>query len=183
MLERGAVRVSPASAYRDPSLNPAIHDDELTISLQPHPDHVRLEAFTSSGQPKGVVHPANLSISAEARTNYYVYCLSSVLGSRLFLDFDSDACLVLTDPQRFFDLLMPAMRERLPRWSADGVSVTYIDPLTTPMREVNVFRNKHFRFAYQREFRVVWLPPENAANLPVVELGGLQDCCDLVTLG
>ena len=108
-----------------------------------------------------------------------------MLRSRLFLDFDYDACLVIRDPQRFFNLLMPAMSERLPRWSAGGVSVTYIDPLTTPMREVNVFANKHFRFAYQREFRVVWLPPENEASLPVidVELDSLRDCCDLVTLG
>jgi hypothetical protein len=45
---------------------------------------------------------------------------------------------------------------------------------------------KHFRYYYQREFRIVWLPPEptQAMSLTPVflDIGNLSDFCDVIDL-
>jgi hypothetical protein len=43
---------------------------------------------------------------------------------------------------------------------------------------------KHFRYAWQREFRLAWGPPNARDKLESVEFvwGPLDECCELLTL-
>jgi hypothetical protein len=150
MLEYGRIRIAPASSYKDSSLNLAIRDNELEFSVNPNPREITLHIFSGKGgKYKGPVKPLTYSMTAKSKTDYYVYCLSTRLTPRLFLDFEADACIVIINPEEF-------------------------DPFTW----------KHFRYSYQGEFRLVWLPETPQTNIECVHLkiDSLKDLCFLISL-
>lgn len=186
-FERGTIRICPADFYNDSSLNPAVADNELEISVEALPSEITMTVVDKTTQrPKGAVRPlSNVVITSRSLTNYYVYCLSVAFEPRLFLDFDADACLVITKPNIFREKLFRAFDEALSRWSGFAAPITYIDPLRALTGDPDVFTSKHFRYAYQKEFRVIWLPSTSIGQLDPVylKLGELSDCCELIQLG
>lgn len=169
----------------DPSLNSAIQDEELEIWVQPHPSSYKVESIDrNTNQKKEPLALLNNKITTRLQTNYYVYCLSLALAPRLFVDFEADACLIITKPVAFVNKLLEAMKSQLSDWISGGGAVSYIDPVR-PLKLIPepVFC-KHFRYSYQQEFRLVWLPPNLKNDLPCieVELGSLEDYCKLVCL-
>jgi hypothetical protein len=186
MCEAGSIRIAPAASYDDPSLNPAIRDQELELYIQPPPFAMRLEVIDhKTGKPKATFNPIGNKITKSANTNYFVYCLSTVLVPRLFLDFDADACVIITKPKDFIEQLVYAFEKRMPGWTAVGTPVNYIDPLHVRLNALDIFCQKHFRYTYQKEFRAIWLPSEPITKLdPVfVDMGKLADSCRLIGLG
>jgi hypothetical protein len=105
MVESGSIRIAAAASYDDPSLNPAIRDSELEISLISLPSEVHLEAYDGkTGQKKGTIIPVgNLKWTRKAGTNFYVYCLASRFDPRMFGDFEADGCVVIKNPVRFVE--------------------------------------------------------------------------------
>lgn len=185
-FQEGLIRISPASFYSDPSLNPAIRDDELELSIHGRGDRARVDVLDKKTlRPvRTIPLTGNLTVTARAPTNYYVYCLSAVLAPRLFSDFAADACLLITRPWVFFERLIGKFAEQLSDWDGFGSAVRYIDPLGAKVQDLNPFLAKHFRFTYQREYRMFWLPRQPATDLPhiCVTLGSLADCCELIDL-
>ncbi len=185
-FQEGAVRIAPASSYNDPSLNPAMRDDELVVNLQPNPHLGTLTVFDRyTLRPKGVLHPETLTVTRAAQTNFYVYCVAAGVEARLFLDFDADSCLVITDELRFLERFASAVGEILPGWSCVAGPVGYYDPLRTGLEHLSAFFSKHLRYCCQKEYRVVWVPPTDLQELDplYVRLGDLSDCTELVELG
>jgi hypothetical protein len=86
LYEDGRLKISPASAYADPSLNPAIQDDELAVSSFGQQSEVLIEAFDrNTGQRKAATRPiGNLKYTSRSKTDFYVYCMASNLDFRLF---------------------------------------------------------------------------------------------------
>jgi hypothetical protein len=185
-LEKGAIRINPASIYEDPSLNQAIRDTELELEVHAHPSDVKMEVYNgSSGALKAPIQPfGNVIYTLRSRTNYYVYCMSAVYDYRLFDDFGYDSCLIINNPREFIKRLIAEFKKVLPDWNGFAVPVTYYDPFNTTVDELNVFFCKHFRFAYQKEVRIMWLPPTPMTSLNPIDLqvGSLKDCCEMVTL-
>jgi hypothetical protein len=186
MITRGEVRISPAALYADPSLNPALRDDELALFIQPNPREFRMDVLDGvTRKYKGRIHAVDNKLFRRSQSNYYVYCLSKRLAPRLFVDFRADACVVIQDPKRFEAAVIAAMNEALPDWIGNGEAVMYLDPLNSTLDDLDVFTRKHFRFAYQREYRLVWLPRSNVkygvqALQPVfLSLNDLADYCSV----
>jgi hypothetical protein len=189
-LQEGGVLVSPATSYKDPSLNPAIRDDELSVTVYLVPDGLPL----SSPLPAEVVAAARASshtvtgVRAQAQTDYYVYCMCTLLVPRLFVDFEYDACLVITNPSSFLKRLIDAMQARLPDWTILKGNVTYLDPFLGPLTPspdpIGPYLHKHFRYAYQKEYRLAWLPSRPDWELEPIKLtlGKLTDVCQLLRL-
>lgn len=151
--KKGIIRISPATSYSDPSLNPAIQDDELRFIIQLNSSEFNLEVFDSkTGGSKGRMSPKQMQIIQKSVSNYYVYCLSSILVPRLFLDFDADSCLIIRNPQEFISKLLTAFKMKNPSWVGVAKDVKYLDPLNSTPNQVNVFSCKHFRYSYQKEF-------------------------------
>lgn len=160
MFERGAIRVAPASSYNDPSLDVARRDNELHVHW--------------NGQQ-------NKTIS-----DYLVYCVTFALKPRLFGDFsETDAALVIRDPARFFDKVDKAMSSALDfEWEGVVGAVKYIDPLRKPPENAERGFWKHFKYAYQLEWRFTWVPKDSRHVLQPVflEMGSLADISELVML-
>lgn len=74
--------------------------------------------------------------------------------------------------------------KELPGWSGYARPVKYLDPAKAKATDIDIFCTKSFRFAYQREYRLVWKPPAPKMGLPYlyVQVGSLHDCCKLIAL-
>jgi hypothetical protein len=184
--ETGAIRISPASRYSDPSLNRAIRDEELELSIYYHPSRAKNEILEEHADELNPPVPptGNVVYTLNAPTNYYVYCTAAEYAYRLFPDFEADCCLIINKPQIFIERLVRAMSVKLPGWRVFGTGVRYIDPMNTTKEELDIFFCKHFKYAYQKEYRIIWIPPAPQMTLTHidVEIGSLKDCCELVSL-
>ncbi len=184
-LNEKKIRISPASSYDDPSLNPAIRDEELELSICPLPSELKLKVYDgNTGEYKGDIQPENFVYTTRSITNYYVYCLSLSFAPRLFLDFDADACLVIRKPSEFQEMILSIFESKMQNWSGGGERVVYIDPLNWPTVDIDVFSSKHFRYAYQKEYRFIWLPPHSEHDLDNIwiEVPDIIDYCCLLNL-
>jgi len=180
-LQRGAHRICPASFYRDDALVSAIKDDELQFSRQTCNAYVEIidqeggrRTFPTAG-PAKITHTVN--------TDYYLACYAMALENRLFDDFDADACLVIHDIERYVNRLQEVIEPALPKWTWVPGVVQYHDPYNL-LKTPDVYFSKHMRYAYQREIRMIWVPPEPRIHLEPMhfEIGDLSSCCDLIRL-
>jgi hypothetical protein len=183
-FEKGKIRISPANYYNDSSLNRAIQDDELKLSIRlRHKKNEALERFPNDLQ-NPVPSVGSVIKVLEAPTNYYVYCMASEFSLRLFPDFEADACLIIRNPEIFINHLRNAVLEQLPGWASFAEGVKYIDPVNTTESEVDIFYAKDFKYTYQKEYRVFWRPltPIMKLDYLYIELGNLSDYCELIFL-
>lgn len=185
-LRTGALRLAPASSYSDPSLNYAMKDDELkftsTLCVR---DAFIQKIDERTGQRIGeriAMLPCNISLTSTLCTDYYPCCLAALFDFRAFDDFEADACLVIKELRPFVDRLLHAGFDKLPDWYARVDCVEYVDPFRKKPRDLRPFFTKHFRYTYQNEFRVVWVPPTPRHDLePVfIEMGPLLDLAELI---
>jgi hypothetical protein len=186
-LEKGILRIAPASSYTDPSLNLAQQDDELTISIFSLHSEIMLEVTDGkTGRPKGRITPkGNVKHTVSAHSNYYVCCLALSFDHRLFGDFEADCALIIKEPREFMNRLVPAFKKKLSGYDGRSQPVVYYDPLNSPPPEkLPVYFSKHFRFWYQQEYRFIWIPPSSyKAYDPIfVEMGSLEDICEIICL-
>lgn len=174
--ETGRIRLGPAASYSDPSLDVARRDDELNFQID-----IDTSFFPVIGPGACNIGP-RFPIRGSLSTNYYILCTSSCLRVRLFLDFDSEAGLVIRDPEKFKDRLSKAIARDLPQFSLTAKRVEYYDPLWVAPVEVKPIFSKHFRYAYQEEVRFAVMPPGPTSDLAPVflNLGSLKDIATIV---
>jgi len=183
--ERGSLRIQPASYFADPSHNLAVKDSELTrrISLVLSGEDVRKLVINPQDLPDQV-SDQRVDVQFTFPTDYHLYCLTTSVKPRLFVDFDAEACVIIRDRAAFTGLLQAKAAERLPHSSMTSGRAQYIDPLLPTSGRVFVPLCKHFGYEYQREYRFCWLPPRPAKQLTSVdvEIGSLKEIADLIVL-
>ncbi len=171
LYERGEAFVSPASSFKVADGDAARQDDELAMHWYRSGEKVEFRA-----------------------SDYYCWCCGSVYDYRLFWDFQrggkpADACLAIHNLDSFMDrfakavcAIPNAVRVRL-------APVLYYDPLAVSddPTEFAAYQDeviqcaKHFRFAYQWEFRVVIVLSDPSSLQPrKLELGSLKDIAELI---
>jgi hypothetical protein len=167
-LRAGRIRLSPASQYNDATAINAVRDDELNL---------RWFDKTLTAQ------------TAEVE-DYYALCMASQYDYRLFNDFGANSCVAIHNPTEFSNRLRAATAQhnstnpdRRIRALYDAPMI-YFDPfaLVAPETAAEVHFCKHFRFAYQTEFRFVLTPVDTSDMQPFfVELGSLEDIAEIVS--
>ncbi|WP_321402110.1 hypothetical protein [Maridesulfovibrio sp.] len=185
MLDRGSFLVSPASYYDDESLNIAVKDNELERKNLVSSHGVEINVLNGDGSKGESIQPIGpIEYRSIIETNYYVWCGSDLLQSRLFTDFECDACLVVTEPKIFIEKILDAVLSVRCGWADGYQMISYYDPLEYPSKDVDPLGYKHFRYWYQSEHRLIWLPPENVDKLEriFVEVGPLHDLAEIVTV-
>lgn len=184
-LKNGKIRISPASSYNDSSLNHAIKDDELNFTSQNHPSKLRMRLFDKDGNFKSNIEPLEGKLVFKSTTDFYVFCLSRILSPRLFVDFDNaDGCLVIKDSAKFIKRFAESFYENNDNYFGLLGVAQYVDPLFATIQEYDLYFSKHFRYAYQREFRFCFVPEKDVQQLETIELqlGCLEDCCELIKI-
>lgn len=181
-LEYGRLRISPASYYDSDEHNYARLDNELERFFKLNPrnkiiSEESLESTIGNGQTAGWTRIASPA-------DYLLYSMCSEYSSRLFGDFNSDACLVIFDPEKFLDKLISGVRQSLSGWDIESSHVSYYDPIRTDPKTISVPKFKPFRHTYQNEMRLICIPPKPVVKLQhlEIEIGSLTDCALLVDL-
>ncbi|WP_144011896.1 hypothetical protein [Geobacter sulfurreducens] len=186
ILKYGRIRIAPASFYKDPSLNSAIQDNELEFTAHVHPSKVDFKVIDqSTGKPIDNITPSgNISFKTVSTTDFYVFCAAASYGPRLYLDFNADCCLVIKEPNKFADKVVSQLKLKHPDWKGAFSQVYYLDPLNYGPKDVNMFLSKHFRYAYQNEWRIIWHPRASVSKLePIfIEVGNCEADCELLKL-
>ncbi len=186
-LDVGTFRIASANYYRDPSLNFAIQDSELEFTEELYGAKVHYppnrDYSIPENQWKEMPIIGNVKSTRRLPGDYYVACFAQSYEYRLFDDFGYEACLVIKDIRRFIDAVGWCVHEQLPGWKFLLGPVEYRDPYH-PAENIDLFFCKHFRYAYQREFRFVWQSPKPIEELKPIylELGPLNDYCELLGL-
>jgi hypothetical protein len=173
LYERGEAFIQPASTFNGMSGDTARQDDELTVQW----------------------HRAGGKIEFRA-SNYYCWCCGSVYDYRLFWDFrdgqtgkPGDACLAIHNPDAFVQRFAAAIKGTPDIVRLRLTPVLYYDPLAVSdnpiafaaYQDEAIQCMKHFRFAYQWEFRVVIIPADPSSLEPFkLNLGPLKDIAELI---
>ena len=184
LLDRGFIRIAPATIYNDSSLCAAIADDELSYDIESAivgVDLYKVDPFKARlSDVYGEAKPYSQKLSAA--TNYYVWCASLGANLRLFEDFNADCVFVIKDVGEFSRRLLAALRECLEGWRFSPCVVSYFDPYHPPEVARSVFSCKHFKYMYQNEIRYVFIPPEPLKVLEPIflTLGPLHDIAELI---
>lgn len=183
LFERGALRVQSASYYATPNHNGAIRDDELTLPLSlalSREDIIKIVLNPQDVPDKPIEQ--RLDATYNAGTDYWLYCVTSAVEPRLFVDFQADACVIIKDKSRFQKLLTLQSAANFPDTGHIHGQAIYVDPLRPSTAKIDVPMSKHFRYEYQREYRFVWRPLKPMANLAHIdlEIGSLKDIAELV---
>jgi hypothetical protein len=176
-LLTGHIRISPASSYDDDAKLRAVKDRELLRTTYHVPDGVELV----TGEHELVKPVKAIEQITKSPTDYFMYCVSMRYSRRLFNDFRADSCLLIYDVDEFINRLIEAVKRKFSDFAVTGESVMYFDPFDC--REVsNVFFMKPFSYAYQSEFRLIWLPPSPVERLEAffVQIGSLENCAELI---
>jgi SEC-C motif len=194
MLKDGSIRVMPASSYFDPSLNAAIRDNELELTALSLPEEIKSEDFYNNIEVSVAGKKGKLGDFAEivgnwkytkiSNTDFYVYCLAYEHSYRMFGDFEADCGLVIKNPKDFLQKLSESFANKFPNYALYQRSVKYYDPLNVEKNNLPFYFSKHFGYAYQKEYRVIWMPPEKTLELEPIflELGNLENCCEIIRL-
>jgi|CXWL01.1.fsa_nt_gi hypothetical protein len=179
-LNKGRLRICANTFFSNPALNAGMHDVEGMIEVIVTPSdqawHLR-----SEGQkvPPGLETFRN---TQHATSPYYMWCCSEVFRPEIAANFEGDACLVIKDSKRFARKFALAMRAELGFGTRAGI-ITYVDPLNAKLGRYDVPFAKHFRFAYQHEYRFVTMVTHGHRLEPIfIEIGAMSDYAELHTI-
>lgn len=159
MHRLGEIRIAPASTFSDGSLLSAQRDFEVLREFIIPTAEMYIKGFRHA-EIEGVTYDISSSDVeiVEEMKDYFVYCLCREVDRRLPTDFKADAALVIHDRRAFQLRFFDALRERLRGWDMQNGEVTYFDPYTDYRRNKVLEITKHFRFHYQKEFRLLARP-------------------------
>jgi hypothetical protein len=185
MFHEGRIRLGPASSYADSSLGEAKHDVEGRVVQEIDVTQASFslvdEKDASRSTPLEVLRA---STHRNAPHDAYILCCAQRISPRLFHDFDANACIVIHDTHAFAERMAQATLQALPGWQLHHFGVEYYDPYSPRAAIAEPYYFKHFRYAYQHEYRYLWLPPTAIARLEprFVHLGSLADIAELIHL-
>ncbi len=185
LYRSGALRIQPATSFARTSHNRARQDDELKIPLSIIA--TRDDLLTVLSNPDDVppdMEHARVDVTMQLPSDYWLYCVSSALIPRLFVDYEAEACVIIRDRDRFTRMLQETSMQKLSGTTLRAGVVEYVDPLLPTSLVTAVAFTKHFRYSYQQEFRFCWLPPHNIdrAKHCDIEIGSIAEFSDLIVL-
>jgi len=184
-LSLGRLRIAPASSYDDPSLNPAQKDKELEHYAVTPNEQLKMKVYGRDANGNEMEIPVRkLELFRYMMVpDFYVWCCGLGYDARLFHEFAADAALIIHDQGAFCARLSDAVSRERPEYvRSDGI-VQYYDPHTVKREQLVPIFSKHFRYAYQNEYRLTWKVPAGEKLKPFfVELGPLTDIAIMVEL-
>jgi len=185
LFANGNLRIQPASYFTSKGLNGAVRDDErrLPLSFALNRDEIRKIVLNPQDVPD-VMPDQRVDVLFESSADYWIYCVTESIESRLFVDFEADACVIVRDRSQFTDRLRGVASVGLGSVMHQAGSVEYIDPLLPITAKIFLPFAKHFGYSYQSEYRFCWFPKNPISQLQSVDLtiGSLEDIADLIVL-
>lgn len=178
-INYGRFRIAPAALYADPSLNPAVQDDELSITAVRSGDNAVIHTINPETGERGEAMQAigEIQYSRRLQENFYVMCMTSGYRPRLLDDFAANAMLVIKNVDRFLIRIEKAVKKLRPNLVFTANHVSYYDPYRVNPDDLEPFFAKNFKYAYQHEYRLVWHTSGLALDSEpfFVEIGSMKE--------
>lgn len=189
----GVLRIRPASDFENAALGHARHARELSLETVTAPCDYDLGLV---GEEIRRRYPERQWIRyvCHKPSDFYMYCLTTSFDFRYFLDFTMDpskrpTCLLIRDQDEFRERIISAAKKDLPGWTIKFGPVQYVEPYSLGERITwagqDIYFFKHHRHLYQREHRLVCIPPVGAPDKLTprfLTLGSLKPISELLTL-
>lgn len=187
-LLQGTFRAAVASIYKDSKLTAAQQDDEnRKSSLMPPTARIGIPSSTGMHYAEPI---GRVTRTTEIRQEYYMmaftFCADAVKPK--FAADAADARLLIHDPAAFGTRVCNAAQIAREKWIAFFAPAHYFDPETgypdylssdpPEMRDTLPWRLKENSYAWQQEWRFIWLPDTNlVGELSPIEfpIGPLSD--------
>jgi hypothetical protein len=149
--------------------------------------NIRTSRFSvpdEDGTSERELHPLRATRTVRAETDALLLCFTKRVSPRLFQDFGADACLQIHDQAEFLARLKAATEFQLPGWALWSGDVQYYDPFSRRAALSIPLYCKTIGYAYQQEFRMMWIPPLNCETLEVqfLSIGSIADISELTVL-
>ena len=184
MLYTGRLRISSASYYNDSAHNEAIKDDEIHRTFYIPTFRERLKDIHHLDfQGQRIEFGDDDIVLPVVAQDYFLYSLCDHIYYRMPTDFDSDAALIIRDPDLFAQRLISGFLARWPDWEPEYGPVTYYDPYRDYTKVRVHEMSKHFGYAYQREVRIILRakrPPRVNLEPEFLDIGPMTDYAELV---
>lgn len=184
MLHTGRLRISPASYYNDSTHNDAVKDDEIHRTFYIPTFRERLKGIHHiERQGHRIVFGDDDIVVPVVAEDYFLFSLCDHIYYRMPTDFDSDAALIIRDPDLFAQRLVSSFLARWPDWEPEYGPVTYYDPYRDYAKVRVHEMSKNFGYAYQREVRIVLRAKRRPrANLQpeFLDIGPMTDFAEMV---
>lgn len=177
MLEYGKIRLTPAKIYNDGLVQDPRTDNELKKTKYIPNNNARIVSMDGKSAP--IIGDMRIEVSAP---NYYVFCTSLDYNKYMLTKFNYDSCLVINDINEFQKRIEINLPNKFQNWYFEGLQIQYFDPYCYSKNEFfEAVLSKHFRFAYQREYRIFIDPMiyGEAHDYLDLEIGNLNDICEL----
>ena len=187
-LEKGRIRICPASSYSATSHNSAVRDQELELE-QFGPGVQFYVALSDAGKPVMGRRPfTGMMRTAALDEDFYMLAMTHTMSDRLFDDFENDSCVVINNTEVFSSRLRYVTSKALEGWRMQSQSVRYLDPYT-PYRlgqEIDLFFTKDFRHWHQQEYRFAWIRESGNGRRKklepfCIELGYLKEIAEIMS--
>lgn len=181
----GQLRIQPASSFQAPKYNGAVRDDELTIGMSLNLDRDGIVAVVAN--PEDVPPDApdqRVDVALRHSTDFWLYCVTTSINPRLFVDFDATACVIIKDRGEFRRRIREAASAVILNSEFREGDAVYFDPLLPGKVLPFVPFTKPFGYMYQSEYRFCWLPRTVVAQVVLIdiELGSLREISELIEL-
>ncbi len=181
-FDKGILRVAPARAFNDPSLNPAQRDDELMHWAVTPNEHLMVKLYGKDAEGNEVEIPVQKKemFRGMAVVDFYVWCCGLNYDARLFHDFQAEAVIVIRNMDEFRSKFAATMARELPAWSHRDGPLAYYDPYNIKREQLFPVFTKNIKYLYQNEYRFAWIPPDGASTVDPIfaDLGSLSDIAE-----
>jgi hypothetical protein len=180
MFAAGRIRIAAASSYADPSLNRAIKDGELSLSVFALKNETSARVLDrKTGQPGPSIQAIGDVTITESVFDFYAYCMCENYDYRLLDDFEAKAMVVIHDRRTFGRRVLNAVKKSFgDDYTYMWIPVYYVDPYNYDHTRLSAHFSKHFRYGYQHEYRFLMVPKNNRTDsLPpfFIDIGPLTD--------
>lgn len=182
LFDTGGLLFQEASIFSQDE-NLSVRDDELTLLMKRYIPKDELKLIPGAPDAKTITdRGAGLNFSLSC-PDFLVLCMTDTINLRLVSDWDAKAVVIIHDAAEFERRLKTASRKLVHKAGGDELEagkVRYIDPYF-PLDHPDVPFCKHFKFAYQREFRFVVRGGNKVAKEErKLEIGSIKDIADFV---
>ncbi len=180
-IEKGVLKVSPASSFDDSSLNDAQRDNELQHWTSTPNEQLMMELYGRNGEGEEAEIPVHKQEVHRGMSvpDFYVWCCALGYDARLFTEFKADAVLIIRDKSEFRSRFAKAMARELPASTLRCGALGYYDRYTTRPEQLVPIFTKSFEYLHQNEYRFAWPAASNTALKPIFpEIGPLTDIAE-----
>jgi len=132
----------------------------------------------STGSP--IVPLGDVVRHLDISTDYITLCFTTVYSDHFYQDFvGADACLIIHQPNEFFNRLYKALDHVIPEsWAAADAAVSY-----GSKSELGVAFTKDEKFLFQSEYRFACMPnvQTEKCSAVTVSIGSIEDIAEVVS--